>query len=298
MSVKSYFLNKFNSVSDNANRLIMFCPLCNYVKKKTFSVYLDSLQVHCFHAGCNYHKSVIEFVCEYEGITMKEAFVLIGEESFVKIKPEQKRNSVKLPEYYTPLTNVGYYGQIAWDYVTNVRGINPQRIEEYLIGFGDKNGTLVVIFPVLNELFEIVYYVEREVGSKKYNFPKLKENELGKSKVLFGLQYAAHEEFIVICEGVFDALSIGFNAVALLGKTASEDQIMLLKSLNKTFIIALDSDAFKSACKLCSQLKGQKQVELARLPKGKDPGDLGNSALSYVLTEKEPFTRSLRWKQN
>ena len=304
MSIKSYFFNKFNSISDNSNRFVMHCPVCNYVKKKTFSVYLESLTVHCFHADCNYHKSVIEFICEYEGITMSEAFALIGEIDYIKIQPEVKKNPVRLPEYYEPLQissavkPVGYYHAIAWKYVVCERRIPVERIEEYSIGYGVKNGVLFVIFPIFNELFELVYYIEREVSSKKYNFPKLQESEVSKTKVLFGIQYACNQDFIVICEGVFDALAIGYNAVALLGKRASEEQLMSLKSLNKPLIVALDYDAFKDSCRLCSELKGMNAVEIVRFPEGKDPADLGISAFSYILGKKETFNRLHRWKAN
>ena len=48
-------------------------------------------------------------------------------------------------------------------------------------------------------------------------------------------------EIVIVCEGIFDALSIG--GVALMHNDLNEDQIAMLKSLDKDIIIIPDQDS-------------------------------------------------------
>jgi DNA primase len=99
---------------------------------------------------------------------------------------------------------------------------------------------------------------------------------LQKSKILYNMDSARGEPLVVICEGCSDVWRVGAAGVALLGKTASREQLRLLTTIwaGKTAVILLDADAATEARELFQRLRpffGRRLV-LAMLPEGLDPG--------------------------
>lgn len=64
----------------------------------------------------------------------------------------------------------------------------------------------------------------------------------GGTKSLFNFDLASKANFMVISEGVFDAITIGTNAVALFGKSLTPRQLDQLSRYRKPVIVALDPD--------------------------------------------------------
>jgi hypothetical protein len=97
----------------------------------------------------------------------------------------------------------------------------------------------------------------------------------------------SQSDCLVITEGFFDALRVGFNAVATLGKTITETQIRLIR-LGKfeKVIVFLDKDAEKEAATTAKNLSLYFKTYLA-LPKWpenkKDPGDLSKDEINHVF---------------
>jgi DNA primase len=95
-------------------------------------------------------------------------------------------------------------------------------------------------------------------------------------------------------EGVFDALRFPYEAVALMGSSASTTQVTLLAGLarGRDVILALDPDtagylgAVKVANALASKLV---PVRVALLPKGSDIGSLGAEAAEPYLANASRF---------
>lgn len=99
---------------------------------------------------------------------------------------------------------------------------------------------------------------------------------------------AKETPYLVICEGVFDALKIMRVAkvVALLGKEATREQITRLAEMENRFLICLDSDAESYAIKLHLALKTKVENyegQVVTLPHGKDPGSLDHRRLEEIF---------------
>lgn len=99
---------------------------------------------------------------------------------------------------------------------------------------------------------------------------------------------------LVVVEGVFDALRLPNEAVALLGSTASHTQIALLAGLarGRRCILALDGDmaGYRGALKLADALTAELvQVSVALLPSGSDPGSLRAEEFETCLTNAQPY---------
>lgn len=138
------------------------------------------------------------------------------------------------------------------------RGLTDNVIETFDIGY-DKN-TRCITFPVRNVTGKTLFIARRSVDTKFFNYPE------GVDKPLYGLyelwqlhkenvsymyeelrpfEYLKFPKEIIVCEGMFDALSfwvIGKYAVALNG-TGSELQFKQLRELPcRKLILATDND--------------------------------------------------------
>ena len=91
---------------------------------------------------------------------------------------------------------------------------------------------------------------------------------------------------LFIVEGVFDALRVGPDAIACLGKPTNA-QLAQLKHVHRPVVFALDGDAWKVAMAASSKLalRGQRAVYL-RLPPGKDPDTLSSEWIHEKARER------------
>jgi DNA primase len=163
-----------------------------------------------------------------------------------------------------------------------------------------------VVFPILNEVGEPVAFGGRVLpGSpdpaKYKNSPET--SIYSKSKVLYGLSWAKGEivkaDRVVVCEGYTDV--IGFHragvpiAVATCGTALTADHVRLLKRFAGHVVLAFDADAAgQGAAERFYEWERQfdVSVEVARLPRGKDPADLAGedpAALRAAVEDAEPF---------
>ena len=122
---------------------------------------------------------------------------------------------------------------------------------------------------------------------KYFTAPKLK-----KSQLLYGIERVDGDSgIILVCEGVTDVWRAGKNAVALLGKYASAEQVELMRKQfrGRPIAVALDPDAPEEAEELIDKLRRARAQSLlnpdsapvvhVHLPKGKDPGDCDRDQL-------------------
>jgi hypothetical protein len=116
-------------------------------------------------------------------------------------------------------------------------------------------------------------YLNKHSTVQKYHCMK----GMPKSLILYNYDLAKLEDCVVICEGPSDVWRVGKAGVALMGKTASNQQLQLLASTwtGKPVVILLDSDAKPESAQLYQRLKGLFPGRLVRvdLPAGRDPGD-------------------------
>lgn len=93
---------------------------------------------------------------------------------------------------------------------------------------------------------------------------------------------------VFVVEGVFDALALWPNAVALLGKPSGEQAERIATLAERPVVVALDGDAWEAGWSFAHQLKlyGVFAASL-RLPPGEDPGTLGESFFISDETTEE-----------
>jgi DNA primase len=163
-----------------------------------------------------------------------------------------------------------------------------------------------LLFPIFNETGDAVAFGGRVLpgSSDPAKYKNSPETAIySKSRVLYGLNWAKSEivkaDRVVVCEGYTDV--IGFHragvpiAVATCGTALTAEHVRLLKRFAGRVVLAFDADAAgQGAAERFYEWERQFDVtvEVARLPRGKDPGELAGedpAGLRAAIDEAEPF---------
>ena len=163
-----------------------------------------------------------------------------------------------------------------------------------------------VMFPIFSESGEALAFGGRILpgSDDPAKYKNSSETPIyTKSKTLYGLNWAKADasrvDQIVVCEGYTDV--IGFHqagvprAVATCGTALTEEHVRLLKRYASRVVLSFDADAAgQGAAERFYEWEQKHQVEVsvARLPAGKDPGDLARTnpeALAKAVDEPLPF---------
>jgi len=192
----------------------------------------------------------------------------------------------------------------AYEYLRG-RGFDPEiLIRDWDIGYSREviphSLTGWIVVPMFRpEGWESVYCgwqaraIDRDTEEKygKYHTAK----GMKKSHILYGLDVISEddEDPVLICEGITDVWRACKNAIALLGKTISDEQVRLIRKYlrGRRLVVALDPDAQKDAHAIVARITGARAkcilfpdsapVVNLQLP-GKDPGDCSTEELWHL----------------
>ena len=162
------------------------------------------------------------------------------------------------------------------------RGINETDIKKHKIGFCD-NGVYQnrIIIPSYDDYGVLNYFVGRSFmgDGMKYKNPNVSRD------IIPFDWFIAWSYPIVLCEGVFDAISIRTNAIPMLSKKPSKSLLRkIFEKKVKTIYIALDEDAKKDAYNLSEFFRDFGiDSKVVKLPKNKDPNDLGFEQMTSLI---------------
>lgn len=180
------------------------------------------------------------------------------------------------------------------------RGITKLDVYKYHIGFCESGYyENRLIFPSYNANNQLNNISARLIYDSKIEPSYIKPNNIDENLNIHYENLIDFTKPLYICEGAFDAISIGDNATPLLGKNISSALIEKIYDYNTQVYIVLDTDAIKFsydiAKKISSMGNSVKIVELF----DKDPSKLGNKLVHQRINEAKFFdTREkIRLKQ-
>ena len=199
-----------------------------------------------------------------------------------------------------------------WDALARGAGIDGDLLRAVGLGFTNRAGRMQdalrarVLFPIFSDTGEAVAVGGRILpgSSDPAKYKNSPETPIyAKSKTLYGLNWAkadiANHDQVIVCEGYTDV--IGFHrsgmprAVATCGTAFTEEHVRLLKRYASRVVLAFDADnAGQGAAERFYEWeqKYQVQVSVAKLPDGKDPGELAQRdppALAAAVENAVPF---------
>jgi DNA primase len=170
------------------------------------------------------------------------------------------------------------------------RGITEETARRFGVGHFPGNGSMKgrVVFPIRNRGGEIVAYAGRAIDDSvepRWKFPA----GFRKSLELFGAYEAANRPAVALVESFWGVLALyqaGFPAVALMGRSLSEDQQALLVSLGPASIVTvLDGDEPGRAAvpEIAVRLARHHFVRIVDLPDDVQPDHLNSEDLRKLL---------------
>lgn len=213
------------------------------------------------------------------GIVVKE---LNKKEDLKRMRMAEKEvrlnlQPVEFPEYYSDDFTANPSGKACYSYLTKVRKIPHYKIMYYKLGYCYAGRYKdCVILPAYHE-DKLVYYIARYIYQKRYINVSLPNKE-----VLFNLR---NQNQIILTEGILDAISVGMDGVALLGKFLKDGQKkLLIKAYPKICYVMLDQDAKRDAVKIAQELsKVLPKVKLVSTKPYKDPGEMSPDEVQTAL---------------
>lgn len=271
-AIEQKVISKFGNIFTRykTNEWLFPCPKCNKTNRENLHVNLKNGVYHCFH-------------CDYSGkVKIKQSLSDVYENSKdSKIVEENKQYEVKLrPFDRQPLTPEQVFA-------LHRRGLTNSDILYYKISGGKRIQIPNVVIGNFSDM--VCAWEWRKEKVTKYNPKYLYSEGVEKSNVLFNIQNIRENSNITLCEGIFNAITAGRNAVASYGCALSKRQLsLLLNAKPKSILVAYDSDApgQKGALKVIQMLKEAEysgHVYYVLLPKGVDINDLGRDRyLDYL----------------
>ena len=269
------------TAKNSGNESTFSCPYCNHHKKKLVINTLTE-KWHCW-------------VCGVKGIGVERILKKLGAfdkipklKSISKIKTfskiKEKHEHVSLPIEFVPLVNgVSSSPEFrnAARYIKS-RGLTKTDVLRYNIGYCEKGPySGMVIIPSYDSEGILNYFVGRSYYDTefKHKNPKV-------SKDVIGLELLVNwNKSINICEGVFDAITIGENSIPIFGKFLPKKLKIKIKEKSVSRVnMILDNDARKEALELCEYLMSEDiDVRMIEIPEGSDPNEMGKENIRKLI---------------
>ena len=253
------------------------CPFCNHRKPKL------EINMATNEEGKNFWEC---WVCQTRGRTIRsllfqlktpkeqaaEILKYLPKGSYVEYKG---LSIIELPKEYQPLYSASQTSVVAnlvKKYLYE-RGLSDNDFIKYGIGYattGEYGGR--VIIPSYSGSNQLNFFVARTYDG---NYFKYKNPEASKD-IIFFENLINWNQPIILCEGVFDAITIKRNAIPLLGKSVSTSLYKkIITSPLQDIYVALDTDARDRALQIAEKFLNEgKRVFLIDLP-DKDPSQMG-----------------------
>ena len=224
--------------------------------------------VKCFRTG--YSKSAIGFLMDLWNSDYRETLSEIQKFDDVyferiKIHTSHVAHKIERPEYLTRIAfGNGLLAERARKYLTD-RGFDIDVLDNMGFGFFDDGPYFGYIFIPYLQLNELVYWSSRSfLGfTPKYKNPPSELVKVGKSDLFFNEDALHTFDTVFVVEGVFDALSIGANAIASSGWSLSQVQIdKILRSRVKEVIFVPDANFYDKIKKESAKIVFHKKVKI------------------------------------
>lgn len=295
----------FPNVKGEFPELKICCPLCGDTRFR-LGINVVRKTGHCFNCAARLNATAL---CDALGLSSSVWYEPTDFDSLGAVlegfnKNDRQEEIILREDSVGPLDAITfaeasgskwiYLWRLATEYLIN-RGYDAEKIARkynLLLPSPASREKHRLILPVYED-GELVYYQARALTDgqyPKYLNPPKTPNSKGKSHYVFNLDEAKKYREVIICEGIFSAISTGPNAVAIFGKELSDVQAnKILRAGFKSAIIMLDAGEEEAAEKAASKLYSRIQTFIAHLPYG-DPDEVTLDERVNAILNCEPFS--------
>jgi len=274
------------------NELAFYCPFCHHHKQK-LQVNTETQKWHCW--TCNSGGKKLTSLLRKLDVDRKTISIIREIYGDSNYNPQTDDSDTKvfisLPKEFISLAEEpkGFNPEYkhAIHYLTQ-RGIGIKEIIKFGIGYC-KDGLYArrIIVPSYNSDGSLNYFISRSYYSEEKM--KYKNPPISKNIICLDSQINWNEP-VILCEGVFDAITIRRNAIPLLGKFPSKTLVEKIFMNGVTdIVISLDNDAINEALKVSDYFRKQGiNVKLMML-KDKDAAEMGYENFYNELNGTKEF---------
>jgi DNA primase len=329
------YLGSIDDYSESGSEIATRCPFCGEHRHKLY-ISADGKYI-CFKCGIH-GGSLISLIMHAEHTTRKNAYRILKEHGvssgspriisqaddfnlFTELstlmykKPETKSLSVpRFPEGLKMLEdNLSNPESYPYLWYLKHRGLSLEDIIDNHIGYIVKGSVErdnkppleinnSIVFITYNMDNQPIYWSTRSIEMHPYVKSlngMSRANEYSKKNVIWNMNHITNDCDMVICEGVFNAISCtqgNYVGVATFGKNITNDQIRLMRDLNpRNYLLFLDNDASQQQLELYQRLVNMgvanDKIRLVENPYGnKDANELGRTITKELLDNSQPIT--------
>ena len=268
------------------NSIGIGCPFCGDTSNH-LGIKIDTKQWNCWICGAGRNKHLLSLIVKLENCSYKQAEKTLKPfaHSDMSLLVDRSVMPINIPygQFKLPAECVNELLESHREYLES-RNLDPDYIfNKYklkCVGPISRRWKLSLIAPVhLNH--RIISFLSADITrnrmSKYMNCP-LEESVIPINDTVYNLDNATNT--VVIVEGITDVWNIGDGAVALYTKRASSQQLKILSTFDRAFIM-LDADALHNqtmnklspAYQLAQDLSAFTETVVIELDEG-DPADL------------------------
>jgi DNA primase len=276
------------------------CPFCTEKKDEDTGYHLGvnvrTGQFNCFR--CDTAGFITRLIRYWDNVSLSEAVRIIESKARTDIsidrielngvKKEENDDTIELseikpPEYYESLVGKGH------PYLeSSKRRVDLKMVSDYSLGicrmgaYKDR-----IIIPDFNDDGGLIYWQARAIDDTvkpKY----LNASNSRSGKTLFNFWRAKKYKTIILTEGAFDAMRVGFDGVCTYGHSIKEGQKKLLMDNNINEVVLMyDADVSINDLEvMAGELTSIFKVSIAHLQSG-DPADHTTDELRGILEKRK-----------
>ncbi len=283
LEILKRYLGDYKEAPSNNSQLTFYCVNCRHRKKK-LSINLDNFCYHCWVCDIkgNNFVNLLKKYCKIDKLTLDLVKNYTSESNILP-------NNVNNEEFYLPKEFISLNNKNnSKEYIKVIKYLNNRNIFEndilkYNIGYCEEGEYIGrVIIPSYDERGVLNYFVSRTYLD---NYFKYKNPSISKDVIFF--EFFINWNYpIVLCEGVFDAISIRRNVIPLLGKNLSKKlKLKIIEKNVSNIYLCLDIDAKKDSLRLANEifmLNNNINVYIVDI-KEKDPSSIGFNNMNKII---------------
>ena len=290
---------------EQGNQYYYHCPNCHH-KNPRFSVNYDINAFKCW--VCDFSGRSLLYLLYYldaDPQDISEAKKLLGKEELLtkeeiginqlqykvknKLKNDKTSSSyIKTPDPKDSWKTISdtYKSDIfirrAYKYLRK-RNLSPYEINLYDIKFDEEN--LSIVIPSYDRNGELNYYITHHFDDEYYQNPK----GYSKMNIIFNEYHIDFKQPVILTEGVYDSIHIGYNCIPILGTFVPSPLVSKFMLYNTPMIyIFLDGDAEDSAVKISKYLSYYDvNNKIVNTPEGEDGNSLSRDSIEQLIDNSQ-----------
>lgn len=288
----------------NCKNFDVRCPICapRDPSKKKLAIHVEDDKCHCW--VCGYKSFTLAPLIRKYGtrdqlVEYRDRFMPESESSYrsrcvqVWLGEGKEPEKLKLPKDFKLLATASNRDpdiKAIKNYLLIDRKLTEDDLWYFKIGYSNYPKWIRrAIIPSFDKNGELNHYIGRTID--KYKKPKYEAPEGERRQVIFNEINIDWSKRLVICEGSFDLIKCGDNAVPLLGSDLNEQSALFnaIIANNTPIYLALDADMRYTKAPRVAQKLLDYNVDVLMVTVPTDPGDMTKAEFKAALKSAQPF---------